>query len=243
MSPFYLRASATKYVILFVERAGSTYLTSLLDSHPDVVSRREEMAVIKDKGGAAQEQIDWLQSFFTLPIIGQTKAWGFKTKLLDILDPDRFATVLEKVNGRILLLQRRNTIKAVVSTINARRLWEKSGNWNLLKESDRMSAFTIDPDLFNKLVQERERWDQEIEDYAAKISVPNIPLVYEDLLVNEEKFLSQVYQFLDVRPKPVEGKTYKHTKDDLRKVILNFDELKSRYSGTLYESMFDEVLA
>ncbi len=243
MTSFTIRPFSTRYVILFVERAGSTYLTSLLDSHPDIVSLREEMAVIKDKAGTADQQIDWLQRFFSPPWVSRTKAWGFKTKLLDIMDPDRFADVLEGKKCRVLLLRRRNTIKAVVSTINAKRLWEKSGTWNLLQEADRMPAFSIDPDLFQSLVQERERWDQEIEDYAGKLSVPKISLVYEDLLVNEGNFLARIYNFLDVPAKPVQGKTYKHTKDDLREVILNFDALKSLYRGTPYEAMFDEVLA
>jgi hypothetical protein len=31
--------------------------------------------------------------------------------------------------------------------------------------------------------------------------------------------------------------------NDLREAIVNFDELRARYAGTRYESMFDEVLA
>jgi hypothetical protein len=42
---------------------------------------------------------------------------------------------------------------------------------------------------------------------------------------------------------PLESRTLKHTNDDLRQVILNFDELRSDYVGTPYECMFDEVLA
>jgi hypothetical protein len=42
---------------------------------------------------------------------------------------------------------------------------------------------------------------------------------------------------------PLEARTLKHTNDDLRQVILNFDELRSGYAGTPYEHMFDEALA
>ncbi len=37
-------------------------------------------------------------------------------------------------------------------------------------------------------------------------------------------------------------KCIKNTSDDLRKVIMNFDELRSHYIGTPFELMFDEVL-
>jgi hypothetical protein len=40
---------------------------------------------------------------------------------------------------------------------------------------------------------------------------------------------------------PVQGRTYKHTPDDLSQVILNLDELRARWSGTLYEPMFDDA--
>jgi hypothetical protein len=68
-------------------------------------------------------------------------------------------------------------------------------------------------------------------------------MVYEDLLVNRDKVLSQVFDFLGVDPFPVQGKTLKNTSDDLKEVILNFEQLRSKYLGTKFESMFDEVLA
>ena len=55
-------------------------------------------------------------------------------------------------------------------------------------------------------------------------------------------FLNRVFSFLEVEPRPVELSTLKITNDDLREVIVNFDELRAMYSGTQYEVMFDEVL-
>jgi hypothetical protein len=40
-----------------------------------------------------------------------------------------------------------------------------------------------------------------------------------------------------------EGKTLKHTSDDLRQVVVNLDELRARYAGTRYAPMFDEGIA
>jgi hypothetical protein len=45
-----------------------------------------------------------------------------------------------------------------------------------------------------------------------------------------------------VRFRRVEPATRKITSDDLHAAIVNFDDLRSRYAGTPYEAMFDEVL-
>jgi hypothetical protein len=49
-----------------------------------------------------------------------------------------------------------------------------------------------------------------------------------------------LYGFLDVADVATEGKTLKHTSDDLRQAILNFEELRAGYAGTRYAPMFDE---
>jgi hypothetical protein len=131
----------------------------------------------------------------------------------------------------------------VISTINAKRLHQASGNWNLLKESDRLPAFAVDSHEFENLLRERIRWDAQVEGYASALNLPKIRLYYEDMLADELMFVSQVLDFLGVAPKPVQGKTLKNTSDDLREVVLNLDELRSRYAGTPYHEMFREVIA
>lgn len=238
----FLRNQVTRFVILFVERAGSTYLTTTLNSHPDILSLGEQFDVLKQQGKSAQEQLSWCKEFLTPRLVGRNKARGFKTKLVDVLDPDGFAALLQQQNCKIILLQRRNSIKAVVSTINAKRLWEKSGYWNLLDESNRMPAFEINLELFDELLQTRLKLDREIENYVKNLQLPTLQLYYKDLLEDEDGFINNVFSFLGVKPKPVEGITKKHTKDNLREVILNFDEIYEKYKGTEFEPMFNEVV-
>jgi LPS sulfotransferase NodH len=240
---FHLQQQVTPYVILFIERDGSTYLTSLLISHPDINAIYERFAVMKQKGEGAQEQLDWARSFLTPPLIGKTAALGFKTKLVDVLDHAGFARLLQERWVHILQMQRRNHVKAVVSRINARRLHDASGNWNLYKEEDRMPPMAIDRAEFDAFLKERELAEQELEAYVSQLRLPTLKIVYEDLLRERDATMQRVFSFLRVQPLQVEGKTLKHTSDDLREVILNFDELRAQYVGTVYESMFDEVLA
>lgn len=240
--PYYLRSQVTPYVILFIERDGSTYLTSLLSSHPDVEAIYERFSVMVQKGTSAAEQLEWAEKFFTPRVIGKSKAIGFKTKLIDVLDLDGFTSLLRKKNIKIIQMRRRNRVKAVVSRINARRLFETTGNWNLYDKSDRMPPMEIDPDLFSEYLSEREKADEELQAYVDQLSLPTLKIVYEELLVNKEEILGKVFEFLNVPNYPVQEKTLKNTSDDLRDVVTNYDELRSLYTGTPYAEMFDEVL-
>lgn len=243
MRKFFFRSEVTPYVILFIERDGSTYMISLLTSHPQIQSVYERFAVMRQKGTNGKEQIEWARQFFSPPIITRYRAVGFKTKLVDILDKDAFLHLLREKNVRIIQMQRRNQVKAVVSRINAKRLHDVTGNWNLYNEKERLPAFEIDPDMFHQYLLERIQADEELTNFTEKLNLPTLKMVYEDLLVNRDQVLSRVFDFLGVDPFPVQGKTLKNTSDDLKEVILNFEQLRSKYSGTKFESMFDEVLA
>jgi LPS sulfotransferase NodH len=242
LNGLYLRSRVTRFVVLFVERSGSTYLTTLLDSHPDLHVLREQFAVMRQQGKTGEEQLAWLRSFYTPGLISRYAGVGFKTKLVDILDPEGFVKLLHEHGVRVIQLQRRNVVKGAVSTLNARRLREVSGNWNLLKEDHRLPPFAIDPEEFDACLQQRLEDDRALEAFVARLNLPILRLYYEEMLVDEAGFLQRVFDFLQVKPKPVKGKTLKNTSDDLRQALLNFDELRARYAGTPYEAMFDEVL-
>ena len=107
---------------------------------------------------------------------------------------------------------------------------------------DACIVFDVDFDEFSTLLEQREAWDYDMETYVKGLQLPTLTLFYEDLLKDEATFIQRVFAFLEVKPKPVQGVTLKNTKDNLRDVIHNFDELRARYADTRYEPMFDEVL-
>jgi LPS sulfotransferase NodH len=240
--PLVLRFQATPFVMLFVERAGSTFLITALKSHPQVLALTEKFDAMRKEGKTAADQLAWSREFLTPPLVGRHRAIGFKTKLHDILDPDGFATLVREKRCKIIQLQRRNTVKAVVSTLNAKRQWQVSGNWNLLSEKTRLPAFEVDPAEFAELLAQREAWDRDLDAYAVKLGLPTLRLWYEDLLQDEQTFVRTAVKFLTGREHALKGGTLKNTGDDLRSAILNYDDLRKRYAGTRYESMFDEVL-
>jgi hypothetical protein len=100
----------------------------------------------------------------------------------------------------------------------------------------------IDPSEFDTYLREREDAERELNEFVSSLDLPTMRIYYEDLLVDRDEVLEEVFSFLEVPPHVVHTKTMKNTSDDLRDVVLNFDELQSFYVGTPYESMFEEVL-
>lgn len=239
---YYLRHQVNPYVILFIERDGSTYLTSMLQTHPEIKADYERFAVLKQKGASGEQQLEWAYQLFSPRWIGRHGAIGFKTKLVDVLDQQGFIKLLYDKNCHIIQMSRKNLVKAVVSRINARRLYEATGYWNLYNEKERLPPPVIDFGEFDQYLQEREEAIQELEQFCDSLELPKMNIVYEDLLLDRDNVLNKLYSFLHIKPHPVQSKPIKSTSDDLSEAIENFDELRGHYAGTKYEAMFDEVL-
>jgi hypothetical protein len=235
------RGQVRLFVLFLVGRVGSTYLTSVLNSHPEIVALGEELRDLEAQGSDAQ--LRWAESFLMPPLVGRHQARGFNVKLTHIVDPKQFATLLREKRCYIFHMQRRNRVKAVVSRINGQRLFDKTGMWGLFDDDNRLPPTVIDPTQFDELLKQREKVDQELADYVSHLSLPTLPLYYEDMLLDEQAFLKQVLAFLEVPFQPMHGVTLKITNDALNQAIINFDEIRAKYVGTPYETMFDEVNA
>lgn len=236
----FFRPQVKKFVLFLVARVGSTYLTGLLNSHPHILALSEELRDLEEKG--AQVQMDWTNQFLTPPLVSRHGVRGFNVKLVHLVDPVGFGNYLHESNCKIIHLQRRNRVKAVVSRINGKRLYNKTGMWGLFDESNRLPPLEVNLDQFDEYLLHREKVDKELENYVNNMNLPIASLYYEDLLQDKRAFLNNLFSFLEVEPFEVEGETLKITSDNLRDVILNFEELRSRYVGTIYEDMFDEVV-
>ena len=236
----YFRPQVTKYVMFLVGRVGSTYLTSLLDSHPNILALGEELRDLEKEG--AKAQLDWTRDFLNPPLVGRHGARGFNVKHVHIVDPDEFAKLLQQNECKVLHMSRRNRVKSVISRINGKRLYNKTGMWGLYDENNKLPPLTVDLDEFDEFLRHREKMDNELADYVDSLHLETLPLYYEDLTTNQSGFLDRVFDFLGVEPHTVQGSTLKITSDNLSEALSNFDELRSRYVGTQYEEMFDEVL-
>jgi hypothetical protein len=226
-----------RFVPPFTARTGSTYLVGQLASHPEIAMKWEWLG-----GKNGSTQLRDVRRFYTQPSHAQYCAVGFKTKLGDVKDGESFAKLLREMGARIIAMQRRNEVKQVVSRVNAERIHDATGYWNLWNEEDRLPPATIDVVEFRRRLERVEKQKRKLESYVESLELPTLWLFYEDLLVDQRATLERVFSFLGVRFEPVQGRSIKNTSDDLREAVANFDELRSHYVGTLYEQMFDEVL-
>ena len=233
----------TPFVVFFEGRSGSTYLVESLHDQPDIYAEKEFLAELRSKNKGPRDQLAWVRDYFT-PLEGDRyRAIGFKAKLQDVLDPAGLAEVLAEFDTRVVLLQRRNRIKLVVSLFNAMRLNDATGEWNLYDAGNRSPAFRIDVGSFWEWLEKIEGANHGLRDYVDGLGLPVLRVDYEDLLVNEREAMSAVCRFLGVAYDPSRsGKCLKNTSDDLSRVVLNLDELQAAFAGTRYERMFGEVL-
>jgi len=236
----YTPSRCTRYVLLFEGRTGSSYLTTLLDAHPRIHAMEEGLRQFRTQGHEAQAR--WVRQVFHAPPLSTVACRGFKTKLRDIADPEAFSALLEAERPHVLFMRRRNRIKCVVSQIRSRMLKERTNLYNAYRKQDRLPAVEIPPDLFDRLLRERERLDAELESFVAQLDLPRLDIFYEDILIDESGLKQRVLEFLGVPHRDTRAQTFKNTSDDLRESVTNLESLKANYAGTAYEPMFDEVL-
>jgi LPS sulfotransferase NodH len=226
-----------KFVILIMGRSGSTNLVEALNSHSAIYAKGEFLTTKEE-----YRRLRVARRFLTQSHSEEYSAVGFKTKLKDVPNLEEFARLLREVGTLIILLRRRNVIKQVVSRINSFRLYDTTGDWNLYNEGNRLPPATIDPVSFKETLEEVEKERQELERYVELLDLPTLSLYYEDLLVDQRATLERICSFLGVAYESLQGQAIKHTADDLRQAVSNFEELRLQYIGTRYEEMFDEVL-
>lgn len=234
----------TRFIVLFEARSGSTYLMESLNSHPQIVAAKEHFANLRERIRIGQvepqTQLEWLHQFYFREESPQCRAIGFKTKLKDIALKDEVAQWLRENGLKVILLQRRNRIKLAVSLINAMRLNEKTGDWNLYRKEDRPGPLQIDVPQFNKWLSGLDAAREQLEQYARSLQLDLLTLHYEDLFYQGESTFARIFDFLGVEAHPLQAECMKNTSDDLRDVVENYDELRSQFTATKYEEMFSK---
>lgn len=230
------------FVIIFQGRCGSTYLVEALDSHPEIECVGEKLASLRKKKYNADDQLGWANNFLTHMDSPGVSQKGFKTKLRDVLNKSGFRDLLQSLNTRIIHLRRRNVVKLTISSFNSVRIRKKTGDWNIYDSTHKPSETAIDSEVFASWLGGVEKRALDEMAFVVALDLPVLTLFYEDFLCDPSSYFEQIFSFLNVPIREVTGKSFKSTNDDLRLAISNFDELRSQYSGTPYEAMFDEVI-
>ena len=251
-------------MIVFAARSGSTFLISILNQHdnimcyPEVLQHKtpdQQKAFLEGMvRGDKVEKLDgrrrvWrtcrnrapMFPLFELKSLFHRPDWvGLKTQLGQISDRAQFRAIAEENQFRIIQLSRRNPVATAVSALNAHRLKEKFSHHNAKAATERLGALHIDRDDFDQMLRKREMFKARMSKYVSSINTPIHRCYYEDMLEDRGRFMTGIFDFLDIPMEHVEYKDiiFKNTPRSLDEAILNFDEIRDAYKGTEYEKYF-----
>jgi LPS sulfotransferase NodH len=234
-----IATDAKPFVILFQGRSGSTYLVEALSKHPSVCCDIERLVGLKKAG--ADAQLEWIDQHFQSHA-EQFRAIGFKTKLEDVLDPAAFRSLLHRRRAKVILLTRKNIVKIVISWMNAERIYQLTGDWNLYPPARTLTPFTVDVGMFERRLKLVEEGQSRLRAYAKELQLETLEFFYEDLLRDHDTAMCRAFEFLGATPAVFTGSCLKATNDNLQHAVANFHEIRQRFLGTAYQPMLEEVV-
>jgi hypothetical protein len=147
-----------------------------------------------------------------------------------------------------MVLVRRNVVKQAVSRLRTEILKassEESGEkkWNVRSDDDKIPRCVIPLDEFDLVLNNYAESNRMLINYAETLHGSKLLLNYEDMLSDENLFMTSIFKFLGVPPERTYSDLIKHTSSNLTEVVDNFQELAARYRGTPFEEMFFETAA
>jgi len=232
-------STARHFIVIMEARSGSTYFVDLVRQHPRVVGRMETL----QRWDTHEEQLAEIHQYFGNQLRrNPAAAVGFKTRIWHLHDPDALLPeVIDRYDPVFFVTRRPNYVRRIVSVLRGRQLREASGRQNLWEGLERPPAASIDLDDFDARLKNLTHREEVMEAAIERHSLNPIEIRYERLRYHPDEVAAEFFEAVGVEPLAgLESKVSKLTPDDLRLVVLNFDELVARYEGTPYYDMFFE---
>jgi hypothetical protein len=218
------------FVIWCYQRSGSTHLTSLLASHPDVACWRE--LFFAGEGSAKEDYftrsgassiISFLDRFFSnnwqaLNLIGgptgrrHPRAIGFKLKYQQVLVRPAIIDYFQSHRRlfKIVHLVRHNLLATVVSSMMLPVVISRFNNVNVMQDTiqhEYTFSIQLDPE---KLVSDLESLQHAIAEARGLLAGLNvIEITYEDLIARQTPCVTNILRFLEVDTTPILSSRYR----------------------------------
>jgi LPS sulfotransferase NodH len=242
----------TKFIILGRSRSGSNFLRGLLNSHSRVIAFGEIFQ--NDKA------ISWGLSGY--PESEQLLAM-FRTHPIHFLERELFGTFPKRIEAvgfkifyyhaqnalwqpvweylaaqsqlKIIHIKRDNLLKLHLSRKKA-ILTER---WvNLTGEKEPETPIILDyAECLADFTQTRA-WEEQYDDLFANHA--KLELCYEALAQDYQSEMQRVHQFLGVEPEVLIPETHRQSTIPLSRAIMNYAELKAKFSATTWHSFFED---
>lgn len=242
----------TRFVIIGRSRVGSNLLRGLLNAHPGIVAFGE---IFRDTSVTDWDHTARFQSAAMRACLGSDPvkfidrhvfglyprsvgAAGFKLFYYHARSGQE-AAIWPYLRGRadvkIIHLKRQNLLHTHLS----RKLAALTDRWvNTSGEPEIVPAVRLDYEECVEDFSQTRAWEEALD---AEFGGPRtIQVTYEDLAKDHEAEARRLRTFLSVPWYPVVPATYRQARKPLSSAIVNYPELKARFSGTRWAGFFTD---
>ena len=224
-----------KFVIISQSRTGSTLLMALLNNHENIICEGE---LFKNLNGKSCKQI-WDKFFSKKP--KKVKQVGFKLfyshptngdqSVWDFIENDKSITIIHLVrkNWLRVLVSQKIGLKTKLWTENIDRPHQISTDEKKVKIDYDECEKAFVKAAFNEQ-QTRERFSNH----------PFVEVTYEDLSNDADGVIRNITDILNINYQKVQAKNKKQNAEPLEELVINFNELKDKFSNSKWEYLFIE---
>lgn len=223
-----------KFIILSRPRTGSTLLTKMLLSHPNVKGSCEPLN--KLKGRNPQKILDDL----FVPYRPKVKAVGFKLHYNHPVDEDHHKTwriLLDDKTYHIIHLERKNHLRTCVSELISQKL-----AIYLLRNKNKRPPIEDRKVIvtYNEFLEWVDINNMHYNSYSAMFSDhKKIEIEYERLVNSPVDELNRIAGYLSLAEFTPKHKLVQMNPEPLSELIVNFDELKDKLKDSEHAWMLD----
>jgi LPS sulfotransferase NodH len=239
------------FIVLSTQRSGSTFLTTLLNNHPEVECYGEmfmknntrKIAYNAYRTDSFQRKFSYifqrkkltysyLENFYSN--IQNAKAAGFKLMYRQIKRYPEIITWSNTHNVKIIHLIRANTLKMIVS----REIAQARGIYHSTKALEVIKVFLGLRELKIKL----KKANQLVEKYRGIFANNNyLELTYESLLAEQDQQIQKLLDFLEIHNVvTLTSHLAKINPDSLEDLIENYQEVAQSFKGTAFEHYLND---
>ena len=206
-------SSYQKFAILCSARSGSTWLHTLLNSHPSIHSNGE----IVRTNHLSKRPLPFHEfAFKGYPKL--IKAVGLKIFYENPIYAESFEAVMEDQEVKIIFLTRRSALAQFVSL----KLAEATKEW--VNTSTEKKQINLNIEEYKQFELQERTIRKEI---LRRLAGSNfLDVYYEDLVTNPSQELGRIQTFLGVRKRKLLSLLRKQGDDDFSKQIANWNEIK-----------------
>lgn len=245
-----------KFCVITTQRSGSTWLSSLLDSHPNIIAFDEiflartprqlpEKYYLRfyDFRKQTSGQRPWITFKYLDEFINHYpephQFIGFKVMYNHLFHYPEILVKLIQDQYKIIHLNRENHLDIFISSVNS-----KKHALAHTKTQVQLEAVTLEPAALLKSLKSLEMKKKLAQNFLLPcLPLPKLEISYHSLCTNKNQVLNSITDFLGVEEcyESFQSDHQKINKGSYRDKIANYDEIEKVLTGTKYAHFLQEV--